>query len=83
MLDANRLSEAARVERFQDPEDNPYVERYGAVALVSSPVFDKSEIAATTTSSHPKGRDLTLVVIHGKDMMTLAHTLYRRAADEA
>jgi hypothetical protein len=83
MLDANLPAEAARVERFQDPEDNPYVERYGAVALLSTPVFDPTEIAATTTSAHPKDRALLLIVIHGKDMMDLVHTLYERAADEA
>jgi hypothetical protein len=83
LVDEGESSHADKVERFQNPEDRPYTENYGAVALLSTPVFDESEIQATTTSAHPKERHLTLIVIHGKDMMDLVHTLYKRAADEA
>jgi len=46
-------------------------------------LLDKKEIRSTSTSSHPHSGNLTLVVIHGPDLMDLVHELYRRAADEA
>ena len=83
LLDAGRTAEVERVERFQDPEDRPHEEEYGAVAIVSTPVFDHQEIRSTDVSTHPSSAKLTLIVIHGPDLMALAHELYRRAADEA
>jgi hypothetical protein len=82
-LDQNQTAEVRIVERFQDPEDRPYKEVYGAVALLSTPLFDKKEIASTDSSSHPHSDGLTLIVIHGPQLMPLVHELYRRAADEA
>ena len=83
LLDGGRSAEVQTVERFQNPEDRPYSEEYGAVALLSSSVFDQKDIAATTTATHPNASKLTLIVIHGPDLMPLVHELYRRAADEA
>jgi HamA len=83
MLDLALCSEASTVERFQNPEDRPYSETYGAVALLSTSVLDEEDIRSTDTSAHPRPADLTLIVIHGNDLMTLVHELYRRAADEA
>jgi hypothetical protein len=82
-LDSGRSAEVHVIERFQDPEDRPHREEYGAVALLSTPLFDKKEVQSTTTSSHPHSGNLTLIVIHGADLMELVHELYRRAADEA
>jgi hypothetical protein len=83
LIDEGKVPQAAKVERFQDPADRPYVENYGAVALLSTPVFDALKIQATATSKHPGNSGLTLIVIHGNAMMALVHTLYKRAADEA
>lgn len=83
LLDEQRSAEVLIVERFQDPEDRPHREEFGAVALLSTPLFDKKEIASTKASSHPHSSNLTLIVIHGPDLMALVHELYRRAADEA
>lgn len=82
-LDRGRSAEVQTVERFQNPEDRPYSEEYGAVALLSSSVFDKKDVGATNTAAHPNAGKLTLIVIHGPDLMPLVHELYRRAADEA
>jgi len=82
-LDRGRSAEVQTVERFQNPEDRPYSEEYGAVALLSSSVFDKKDVGATTTATHPHAANLTLIVVHGPDLMPLVHELYRRAADEA
>lgn len=82
-LDRGCATDVQTVERFQNPEDRPYSEEYGAVALLSTSVFDKKEVVATTTAAHPHASKLTLIVIHGADLMPLVHELYRRAADEA
>ena len=82
-LDRACAAEVQTVERFQNLEDRPYLEEYGAVALLSSSVFSMKDIGATTTAAHPHAGNLTLIVIHGSDLMPLVHELYRRAADEA
>lgn len=82
-LDHGRSTEVQTIERFQNPEDRPYSEEYGAVALLSSSVFGKKDVGATNTAAHPHAGKLTLIVIHGPDLMALVHELYRRAADEA
>lgn len=83
MLNEERLVDAGKVERFQNSEDNPYAQQYGAVALVSTAVFDQADIQETNASAHPHAPTLMLIVIHGADLMKLAHGLYQRAADEA
>jgi len=82
-LNLDQQAEVQTIERFQDPEDRPYREEYGAVALLSTPLLDNKDIESTNTSLHPYSGNLTLIVIHGAEMMELAHELYRRAADEA
>jgi hypothetical protein len=82
-LDRGSSAEVQTVERFQNPEDRPYAEEYGAVALLSSALLDEKDIQATTTETHPHSSSLSLIVIHGTDLMPLVHALYRRAADEA
>lgn len=82
-LDRGRTAEVQTVERFQNSEDRPYSEAYGAVALLSSSVFNEKDVGATTTIAHPNADNLMLIVIHGSDLMSLVHELYRRAADEA
>lgn len=83
LLDTLRTAEAKRVERFQNLEDRPYREMYGAVAVVSCAAVPPAEVAAVDASGHPKAPNLVLMVINGIDLMDLVHELYRRAADEA
>lgn len=82
-LDLDCSAEVARIERFQNPEDRPHKEEYGAVALVSTGLFDPKEVKATSVGSHPSSAFISLILIHGPDLMPLVHELYRRAADEA
>jgi len=82
-FDRDQLAEVRMVERFQNPVDRPYKEQNGAVALLSTSMFDRKEVKSTSTSSHPHPGNLFLIVIHGPDLMALVHELYRRAADEA
>jgi hypothetical protein len=83
LLDTKRAAEAKRVERFQNPVDHPYTERYGAVAVLASPVFDSKDIGATNAAAHPHASSILLIVIHGQAVMDLVHALYERAANEA
>lgn len=83
LLDRKQNGSLPRVERFQNPVDHPYEEVWGAVALFSTACFSADLICETDTSSHPNEPNLILIVLHGHDMMTLVHDLYRRAADEA
>ena len=83
LLDKKQNVYIPRVERFQDPIDHPYKEAWGAVALFSTACFSGDLICETDASIHPGEDNLTLIVIHGRDMMKLVHDLYRRAANEA
>jgi hypothetical protein len=82
-FDRKKKSDVDRVERFQDIEDKPYREQFGAVALMSCNAFCAKTLGKTTAAKHPHRTSLDLVVIRGKDLMPLVHELYRRAADEA
>jgi uncharacterized protein DUF1837 len=74
---------ANRVKRFQDPTDNPYQFRQGAVLVCSSEAFDEDLLKTTVTAAHPNRDRLSLIVISGDALMDLVHALYDRAADEA
>ncbi len=80
---SGQLREAERVERFQNPEDRPFKEVSGAVALFSAPLFDVNSLSSTDANNHPNRNGLVLLVIYGNNMMRLVHELYRKAADEA
>ena len=83
LLDSRNVADAKKIERFQNPEDHPYNESYGAVAAFSTSCFCKKTESRTDTRNHPHTSALCLVVIRGEAMMDLVHELYRRAADEA
>jgi len=83
LLDKQQREDAQHVERFQNIEDRPFKEVFGAVALFSTSVLDMDSVAATEANGHPNAKNLVLLVIHGNDMMKLVHELYARAADEA
>lgn len=83
LLGTKQSKFTSRVERFQNPEDHPYKEISGAVALFSIVCYDANCVSGTNASIHPNIDNLVLIVIHGSDMMKLVHELYRRAADEA
>lgn len=91
-IDKSNHEEANKIERFQNPVDDPYVEKYGAAAIISEEFYDEDELVtsdcnsipqSSTVIAHPNRDNLTLVVIKGGNMMTLVHDLYQRAADEA
>lgn len=71
------------VQRFQNPVDRPYRLLSGAAAILSDAAFDADEIKSTDITGHNNAGNLRLITVKGKDLMTLAHTIYQRAADEA
>lgn len=83
LFDKNNIADAIRVERFQNIEDRPYKELYGAVAIFTSVYYEENILRETVTKDHPNSKNLLLLVIKGEDLMQLVHELYRRAADEA
>lgn len=82
-IDKQQESDALKVQRFQNIEDRPFKEKFGAAAVVSNSCLDMNAIPNTTTTNHPHPDGLMLIIIKGDDLMKLVHELYRRAADEA
>lgn len=95
LFEKKNINQAQKIERFQSPVDMPYVETYGAAAIISNEYFDVNELASADCKNipksskskgswpHPHRDSLVLLVIKGPNMMELVHDLYRRAADEA
>jgi len=83
LLSKARRADADVVARFQNIEDRPHRELFGAVAVFSTAAYDPIVIGNTSTKGHPNAAQLKLLIIHGPDLMTLTHALYKRAADEA
>lgn len=71
------------VQRFQNAVDRPYRLLSGAAAILSDTAFDTDGIKGSSITKHNNADNLKLIAIKGKDLMTLAHALYQRAADEA
>lgn len=85
LLDVQEEEQADYVERFQDPPARPFVQRYGAAAVLCSTAsaYDAATIATTICANHPYESQLDLLCIHGEDLMAFVHALYQRAADES
>ena len=79
----NEIKNVEKIQRFQNLFDNPYLEKYGAAAVLDSKIFEKIPFSETNTSQHIKDDKLYLLIIKGEQMMLLVHELYKRAADEA
>jgi hypothetical protein len=80
---AGKTAEFGVVQRFQNFVDNPYAFNSGAAAILSDQAFDRAKLELTTTAGHNNAGRLMLIAIAGSNLMTLAHALYQRAADEA
>jgi hypothetical protein len=83
LYETNRKEDSLKINRFQKPDDKPYKEVSGAAAMYLTKLVDNSLLSATETSIHPNSDNLSLIVIHGEDLMDLVHKLYKLAADEA
>lgn len=82
--DQGKEDEILKVERFQDPLGRPYKLMTGAAALFCKAVYDPVLVESTTNASdHDNAENLSLIVIHGVEMMKFVHLLYETAASEA
>lgn len=70
------------VSRFQKGVSTPYHETTGAAAIHSSETFCSDVATSAIVEGHPNTEHLALLIIHGRELMRLAHTLYQRAADD-
>jgi hypothetical protein len=82
MRDGNE-SGVLMVQRFQNLSDHPYIYKSGAAALLSDGAYDPASLKTSVTTHHGNQPNLDLLVIRGSDLMSLAHALYKVAADEA
>lgn len=83
LIDRSLFADIEKVERFQNPEDRPFQKWFGAVAVFSSHLLNETQIAASNAAAHPNTSNLSLLVIHGDQLMALANRLYEVAANEA
>lgn len=83
LLRAGEMDRGLVVQRFQNPTDHPYIYRSGAAAVLSGSAYDEVALQTSKADEHKNAANLELIVVRGQDLMNLAHTLYKRAADEA
>jgi hypothetical protein len=83
LLNLGDTEGVSRVARFQNLADRPYKELYGAAVVLSTAAYCQKTEMKADTSAHPFRKHLSLLLIHGKDLMKLVHDLYERAANEA
>ncbi len=83
-LETNQNDKASQIERFQDIENKPYIQKYSAIAFFTKELKEiDSKLMQTDTSIHNNNNQLILFAFKGTSMMNLAHSLYKRAANEA
>jgi hypothetical protein len=82
MLDRNEFGSIALINRFQNSVNQPYKTKFGAAAVCSNSAFDIKTLAEADSAQHPYSADLELIAFHGEELMSLAHSLYERAAYE-
>jgi hypothetical protein len=82
MFDRKELGSIGLINRFQDSVNNPYKTKFGAAVVCSDSAFDIATLAGADSVKHPYQADLELIAFHGKELMSLAHALYERAANE-
>lgn len=83
LIDGNNMEDAKKVERFQNPDDNPYRLITSAIAVHSNHNWDNVVITKSNCNDHPNKGNLYLFVIKGDCLMDLAKKLYTIACDEA
>jgi len=71
------------VDRFQRNIDAPYQRKYGAAGIVTNTSYSPEVLAGSDTNGHVASGNLEMLVIKGELLMSLVHSLYERAANEA
>lgn len=83
LLRAGDVEHVKLIARFQNDSDNPYRFESGAAAVLSDAAYDAAKIQKAVVADHANPHNLKLIVVKGKDLMKLAHSLYEIAANEA
>lgn len=82
MFDRSEVNDIDLISRFQDSVNQPYKIRYGAAVVCSDSAFDSTVLSNADSTQHPYKTELELIAFHGEELMTLANSLYMRAANE-
>lgn len=79
LLDKNDYEGAKKIQRFQNSTDNPYRQKFGAVAVYSASAFSIDLVKEVTTKNH-SDPSLKLLIIYSNKLMETIHDMYRRAS---
>lgn len=71
------------VSRFQQNVDHPYKTKFGSAAVLTDSSCCVETLAEASTQEHSSRTQLEMIVIRGPVLMSLVHSLYERAANEA
>lgn len=71
------------VSRFQQNVDYPYKTKFGAAAVLTDSSCCVETLAEASSQEHTSRAQLEMIVIRGPVLMSLVHSLYQRAANEA
>jgi len=77
------IENATKIQRFQNPTDNPFKELSGASSIILNSVYNGDALEEIDASEHPNVDNLKLILIKGENLMPLVHQLYEKAANEA
>ncbi|MCU0485177.1 MAG: DUF1837 domain-containing protein [Anaerolineales bacterium] len=83
LFETNHFEQADLIDRFQNQNDHPYKQVFGAAVIYSTDSYNKNIIKTATSDRHPSKDVLRLIVITGENLKELVHSLYERAANEA
>lgn len=84
LYDRNRRDPGIKIiSRFQQNVDHPYKTKFGAAAVLTDSSCCIETLAEASTQEHSSRTQLEMIVIRGPVLMSLVHSLYERAANEA
>jgi len=83
LYDRKDLAGMEIISRFQKNVDYPYKTKFGAAAVLTDSSCCLKTLAESSTEEHSSRTQLEMIVIRGPVLMSLVHSLYDRAANEA
>lgn len=83
LYDQKDFAGMAIISRFQKNVDHPYKTKFGAAAVLTDSSCCVNTLAKSSAQEHSSRTELEMLVIRGPELMSLVHSLYERAANEA
>ncbi|ENT8827796.1 DUF1837 domain-containing protein [Proteus mirabilis] len=83
LYDRKDFTNMGIISRFQQNVDHPYKTKFGAAAVLTDSSCCVKTLAKASTHEYTSQTRLEMIVIKGSVLMSLVHTLYERAANEA